>query len=79
MRDSRCRSCGAKVWWAATPNGKACPFTEVKTIYQRRSPDMLEIEGSANARLERLEKRDQAPDLFVSHFETCLTAERHRK
>ncbi len=71
-----CRTCGAPITWATSPNGRALPLTKVRTLYELDKLD----EGATGTRDLRARKVALPESLFiqtdryVSHFETCPQA-----
>lgn len=61
-----CRSCGKKIVWAVTENGKRIPLDDVAPTFTVRRVQ-LEKTGEYEDRAERSTAR-------VSHFSTCKDA-----
>lgn len=85
---STCRSCGAPVLWAVTPNSKAIPLNpepvENGNLVLDAPHPMLGAGGEGHGtgpRLARPPQLDDDPDgaRYVSHFVTCPNAALHRK
>lgn len=66
--NATCRSCGADMIWAQTPNGRDMPLDAkpLKSVCQiARDGDTVEI--------------IRMHDAYVSHFATCPNADKHRR
>lgn len=75
---STCRSCGARIIWIKTVNGKAMPCNaEPLTFNRGGGPETFVMESG---KVER-GKRDRDGELtgYISHFATCPNASRHRR
>ena len=64
-----CKSCKMPIEFVMGPNGNPIPTQRVRTVYE-----LLELEGEQ--KLVKLERPKDAPQLRVSHFETCPDAKR---
>ena len=74
MQTANCRSCGAKIVWAITENGKRAPF-DAEPIDMRGTFALVPF-----ADPERLEAQSASGDRrYRSHFATCPNAAEHRK
>lgn len=83
-RVSKCRSCGARIYWARTASGIAMPVDELRAGKQatptvgnvdlrRRRDDPAELTATVVAEASR------SPQLWTSHFATCPHAAQHRR
>lgn len=66
---AECRSCGKKLVWGETEDGKRIPLDSVAPVYQVVG-DPLDHE---NPRVVR------ASGAYVTHFATCPNASEHSK
>lgn len=71
MQMSTCKSCGARIAWVRTENGKnmpvdAEPERRVVVVVRAVGPDLPDEEVA------------RVVDTFKSHFATCPNADRHR-
>lgn len=63
-----CKSCGKKIVWIRTPEGKAIPLDPVPACYRITDGDDPDhVQG----------ERDE--NVLVSHFVTCPNASQHSK
>lgn len=60
---SECKSCGKKMHWGTTPEGKKIPLDAVAPVYH------LAEDGTAH----------RLHDAHVTHFATCPSASQHSK
>lgn len=68
MKTSRCKSCGAEIVWAQTPNGKHMPLDarpEKRAVLTSSSSD-----GPTVAMIK---------DTYMPHWSTCPNADSHRR
>jgi hypothetical protein len=83
---SNCRSCGARILWARTENGKAIPLD----AQPREDGTFFALDqGAADKNLLALHVSSPKPAAIeaqrmglskrVSHFATCPSAQHHRK
>lgn len=70
METSTCRSCGARIVWAETENGKRMP---IDAKPEKRL--VLIIDPPSPGTTPLVDVRDT----YVSHFATCPNAAQHRK
>ena len=81
---STCKSCGARIIWCVTEQGKRMPVDRQPsndgTVHVFECPedgtDMCEVLGDI---LKRELAREQGEFLYKSHFATCPNAKQHRK
>jgi hypothetical protein len=83
-----CRSCGAEIEWAITPNGKRIPLDKLPVedgnilVSMRTDLPPLAI-AQTQKEIEVLRSQavhtGQPHTLFKSHFATCPNANKHRK
>ena len=73
-----CRSCGAKILWVKTKNGKNMPIDE-ESVEPRdcEDTDILVSEEGAVAAAKFAQDADEI--WHVSHFSTCPKAAEHRR
>lgn len=82
---SKCRSCGAGIFWAVNKSGKAEPLDK-----EPREDGNIEIVGTGRhfdrpvPLIRHLTADDtlpgfETPPRFVSHFASCPNASTHRK
>lgn len=88
MQPSKCRDCGAEIYWVKTTNGKsmpanAQPVTSVKrgTFLLKLRDGKLEIERMMNGTELHTDEWPELCDrnFYESHFVTCPNAKRRRK
>ena len=77
---SKCKTCGADIFWALTENGKPMPIDAVST-----DNGNLECVWDHNGRVLAhviaplfLQMQTEAPR-YTSHFATCPDADEHRR
>ena len=80
-----CRTCGAAIWWAYTPNGKPIPIDATP------DPDgnIIEVAGTASdggfrqvvvyGPDDARRRIEEGSIMYVSHFATCRQADDWRK
>lgn len=79
---NKCRSCGAKIIWIQTANGKNMPCNPEKIHYRTYegagTPEKILVTPDGNITMGT---PDPSSDLYgyVSHFATCPAAAAHRK
>ena len=66
LDEGRCRSCGKKLFWGRTPEGKAIPLDAVAPVYE-----IDEMSGRVVV--------ERTHTAFVSHFATCPNASTHSR
>ena len=66
MKVTTCKSCGAKIVWIKTQNGRSMPCDEEQVEYQKnyRGSALTPIVDGIG---------------YVSHFATCPNADKHRR
>jgi hypothetical protein len=79
MNDARfvcptCRSCGARVLWVETVNGKRMPLDELPNPAGK-----FLLDESKNPPLAIFAPLGADGARFISHFATCPSAEQHRR
>lgn len=89
MKTSKCRSCGAKIYWAFTEKKKRIPIDiEPVTSIKRGSMLLRQVDGELHVErtMNGKESFDE-PDLwseivernfYQSHFASCPNAKGHR-
>jgi len=74
----KCRSCGARIFWATSVHGRAMPIdaepSVTGTLFVSRSG--VAVHCQSDHGLAATERGDPK---YVSHFATCPGAELHRK
>lgn len=75
MRASRCKSCGAPIFFAKNcENAKVVPLDLRPPVYR------LDAGGNAlRANVAQKDLEDVTPGAYVSHFATCPNASQHSK
>lgn len=71
---SKCKSCGARIDWATTPNGKLIPLDAI--VVADGNIRAERPYGDTNLRATVV---PQGEGDRVSHFVTCPNAREHRK
>ena len=75
MTGFKCRSCGAAIFWARTPNGKAIPLdaepTEDGNVVVNGGQALVFTKGSPTVADGTVK--------YTCHFQTCKDAAKHRK
>lgn len=72
---NKCRSCGAEIRWAKTPNGKTIPLDA-----KPRSDGKLAIsDGGLVVTVGSAPFEGFTDERYVSHFATCPNANIHRR
>jgi len=84
-----CRSCGAPIEWAITPDGKRIPIDvqaveDGNILLSHKSleePPVAFVQSKSNIEILRSQAKlsGQPHVLFKSHFATCPNAAKHRK
>jgi hypothetical protein len=75
----RCRSCGAKIFWAKTVRGRAIPLD-----VEPSPKGNIILKGglahyiTAATRAERADG-EAVPEVYLTHFATCPFAGTHRR
>ncbi len=77
-RKSKCRSCGADIYWATTEKGKSMPVNVEREMDGNISLFLHRPTGELTAMVH---KPGGGPweDRYVSHFATCPQAQQHRR
>ena len=87
MKVTTCKSCGAKIVWIKTQNGRSMPCNEEQVEYQknyRGSALIVTKDGEvARGNIVKDSGSALAPIVdgigYVSHFATCPNADKHRR
>lgn len=73
-----CKTCGARIAWAETKNGKQMPVDPDPVHF--RIGDGKEMFWMRGGEIVRGTRDDEATHIgFISHFATCPYADLHRK
>jgi hypothetical protein len=72
VRDAHCSSCGARITWATTENGKKIPIDAQKDLTGNIQLELRD--GVLTAIVGK-----NGTGHYVSHFATCPNAKSHRK
>lgn len=78
----KCSSCGARIRWTQTKNGKWMPLDmhPVPIRENIESKDTFITSAGLVIRADRVESQEEAHIFgFVSHFVTCPNAAKHRR
>lgn len=75
---TRCRSCGAPIFWATTRMGKTMPVDAQPT--RDGNVAITRLSGEWLATVVRAKQRELfRRERYTSHFATCPNAKQHRK
>lgn len=76
---SKCRSCGADIYWIKMKSGKSMPC-DVKPILYSQNPEgdltLVTPDGRVIRGFEDLTQKEIG---YTSHFATCPNADQHRR
>ena len=76
---SVCKSCGITITWVTTSNTKSMPIDAAPSADGRFVKTRVEGEKKFVRRLRESELEANTRPLYMSHFQTCPTADKHRK
>ena len=87
MNVTTCKSCGAKIVWIKTQNGRSMPCNEEQVEYQKnyRGAALIVTKDGEVVRGNIIKEGGSAlvPIVdgigYVSHFATCPNADKHRR
>ena len=76
---SKCRSCGADIYWIKMTSGKSMPC-DVKPYLYRQDPEGDLVLVTPDGRtVKGFEDLDSEEFGYTSHFATCPNANQHRR
>ena len=77
MKVTTCKSCGAKIVWIKTQNGRSMPCNEEQVEYHTKDGEVVRgniIKDGGSALVPIVDGIG-----YVSHFATCPNADKHRR
>lgn len=81
---SKCRSCGAEIFWAKWESGKMTPVDAVACQPSSKANLVLTLRGGLLRQTELIcehfdsQKHDEKRNRYTTHFATCPNAAKHR-